>query len=90
MTSEQIDVILAMYRADESYAKIADQLGISDNIVKHWVRKNRKRFDLPQRRNLAEKCGALSNAAEDDSKWNIKRGVELISRRWPCQNTASC
>jgi hypothetical protein len=82
VTSEQIDLIVSMYRADESYGSIAKELGISVNVVKYWIRSNRKAYELAHRRNLAEKCGALSDAAWDDSKWNIKAGFEWIKRRW--------
>lgn len=82
MTREQIEVITAMYREDASYSEIASALGISDNVVKHWVRSNRQLYELPKRRNLAEKTGAMSDAVIHDSKWDIKRGVEYIKRRW--------
>lgn len=82
MTKSQVMVIVEMYRDDASYAEIATELGISDNIVKHWVRQNRDKFGLAKRRNLAEKVGALSTAAWADSKWNLKRGVEYITRHW--------
>jgi transposase len=82
VTREQIEVITSMYREDISYAKIAAELGLTENIVKHWVRTNRKLYELPRRRNLAEKSGVLSESTMLDSKWDIKRGVEWIKRRW--------
>lgn len=82
MTKDQIDTIIAMYQDDVSYSKIAAHLGLSENTVKHWVRNNRHQYSLSRRRNLADKCGSLSTAVWSDSKWNIKRGLEYITRRW--------
>jgi len=82
MNQQQQEVIVEMYKEGASYSVIAKEIGISDHIVKHWVRSNRVEHDLPRRRNLAEKAGGLSTSAWLDSKWNIERGVELISRKW--------
>lgn len=82
MTREQIEVLIAMYREDIPYSKISAELGMTEHSVKHWVRRNRKLYELPRRRNLAEKTGAMSESVELDSKWDIMRGVEWIKRRW--------
>lgn len=82
MTREQIEIITSMYREDVSYAKIAAELGLTEHTVKYWVRNNRKLYELPRRRNLADKSGATSESIELDSKWDIKRGIEWIKRRW--------
>ena len=82
MTREQIEIITSMYREDVSYAKIAEELGLTEHTVKHWVRNNRKLYELPRRRNLAEKTSSISESAFLDSKWDIKRGFEWIKRKW--------
>lgn len=82
MSREQIEIIIAMYREETPYSKIAAELGLTEHSVKHWVRRNRKLYELPRRRNLGEKTGVLSESVMLDSKWDIKRGVEWIKRRW--------
>jgi len=82
VTSDQIDVIVEMYKDEQSYSKIAKVVGLSEHVVKHWVRNNRSEYGLPKRRNRADKTGVISESAWLDNKWNIKRGVEYIMRRW--------
>lgn len=82
MTKEQIDLVIELYQQDVSYSEISKRLGISSNIVKHWVRNNRKEYALTRRRNLAEKTGSLSTSMWLDSKWNIERGVEMLKQKW--------
>ena len=82
MTSDQIDVIVEMYKDEQSYSKIAKVVGLSEHVVKHWVRNNRSEYGLSRRRNRADKTGVISESAWLDNKWNIKRGVEYIMRRW--------
>jgi transposase len=90
MTSEQIELIIDMYRGECSFSQIAAAVGKSDNTVKHWVRQNREVFGLKKRRNRGEKMGSLSYAVEEENTWNLRRGVELIKRKWPCPDTKSC
>lgn len=82
MTKEQIDIVVARYKADVSFSKIAEELGISPNIVKHWVRMNRSEFGLERRRNKAEKCGVMSYAVVQDCSWNITRSRVWLTKRW--------
>mgnify|MGYP001038424496 CR=1 FL=1 len=82
MTKEQIDVIVEMYKEDTSYSKMSKRLGVSEHVVKHWVRNNRSEYALTRRRNLAEKTGSLSTSLWLDSKWNIERGVEMLKQKW--------
>ena len=82
MTKDQIEIIVKRYKADVSFSKIADELGISPNIVKHWVRMNRTEFGLERRRNKAEKCGVMSYAVVQDCTWNITRSREWLIKRW--------
>jgi len=82
MTRQQIEVIVAMYKEDVSYSEIAKVIGKSEHTVKHWVRNNRGEYGLDRRRSAKLTQGVLSEALWADSKWNVKLGVELISRKW--------
>jgi len=83
VTRQQIEVIVAMYKEDQSYSKIAKAVGKTEYLVKQWVKQNRKEYALDRRRNLADKLNnPLSSSAWADSKWDIKRGVEWIKRIW--------
>lgn len=82
MSREQIEIIIAMYREETPYSKIAAELGLTEHSVKHWVRRNRKLYGLPRRRNLGEKTGVLSESVMLDSKWDVRRGIEWIKRKW--------
>jgi transposase len=90
MTAHETEVIVDMYKKGCSYSKIAKALHLSEHVVKHWVRRNRVEYDLPRRRNLAQKSGVISDSVMLDSKWNIERGVELIKRKWPCTSAGNC
>ena len=82
MTRQQIEVIVAMYKEDVSYSEIAKVIDKSEHTVKHWVRNNREEYALERRRSRADKLGVLSTSVWLDSKWDIRRGVEWIKRRW--------
>lgn len=82
MTHQEIEVIVAMYKEDVSYSEIAKVIGKSEHTVKHWVRNNRGEYGLDKRRAARHTQGVLSEALWADSKWNVKLGVELISRKW--------
>ena len=83
MTRQQIEVIVEMYKNGDSYAGISKVINKSEYKIKQWVKENRIEYGLEKRRNLADKFNnALSSSAWDDSKWNLKRGLELIKRRW--------
>ena len=83
MTRQQIEVIVSMYKDGASYAEIGEVLGKPDHVVHYWIRHNRGEYGLDRRRALVEKANTpLSLAAQDDSKWNIRRGLEYITRRW--------
>jgi len=82
VNQDQVETIIDMYKDEQSYSKIAKAVGLSEHIVKHWVRNNRSEYGLSRRRNRADKTGVISESAWLDNKWNIKRGVEYIMRRW--------
>lgn len=82
MTRQEIEVIVAMYKEDVPYSEIAKVVERSEHTVKHWVRNNRNEYGLERRRSLSERSGTISESFELDSKWDIKRGVELIKRKW--------
>ena len=83
MTRQQIEVIVSMYKENCSYSEIAKVVGKTEHMVKHWVRNNRGAYALDRRRNLAEKSNnPLSSSAWDDSKWNLRLGLDFIKRRW--------
>jgi hypothetical protein len=82
MTKDQINIIVARYKDDVSFSKIADEVQMSVNTVKHWVRMNRNDFGLERRRNKAEKCGVLSYAVEQDCTWDITRSRVWLTKRW--------
>lgn len=83
MTKLDIETTVSMYKEGASYSEIAKVVNKSEHVVKHWVRNNRGEYGLDRRRNLAEKLNnTLSESAFLDSKWDIKRGVELIKRKW--------
>jgi transposase len=82
MTRQEIEVIVAMYKEDVSYSEIAKVVNKSEHSVKHWVRNNRSEYGLERRRSLSERSGTISESFQLDSKWDIKRGVELIKRKW--------
>lgn len=83
MTRSQERIILEMYRADAPFSAIAAAIDMSENTIKDWVRRHRDEYDLPRRRNMADKVGSLSVTTEETSTWNLRRGIELIKRRWP-------
>ena len=82
MTDQQIETIIDMYKDEQSYSKIAKAVGLSEHVVKHWVRNNRSEYGLTRRRNRADKTGAISESVWLDTKWDIRRGVEWIKRKW--------
>lgn len=82
MTEEQIKTIVEMYKEGASFPLIGAEIGKTADQVKHWVRMNRGVHGLDKRRSTKITQGALSEASWKDSKWNIKRGVEFIKRRW--------
>lgn len=82
MTDEQIKVIVGMYLDGASFARIAKEIGVTDNVVKHWVRVNRPKYALPRRRNRADKTGVMSYAAETDCCWNVQLSLAWITKKW--------
>ena len=83
MTKLDIETTVSMYKEGASYSEIAKVVNKSEHVVKHWVRNKRGEYGLDRRRNLAEKLNnTLSESAFLDSKCDIKRGVELIKRKW--------
>lgn len=82
MTRQQQKIIMEMYRADAPFSAIAAATEMSESAIKDWVRKNRDKYGLPRRRNMADKVGSLSVTSEEISTWNLRRGLEYIKRRW--------
>ena len=83
MTRQQIETIVSMYKAGDSYAKICRTVKKSEYLVKQWIRNNRGEYGLDKRRNLADSLNnTLSTSAWNDSKWNLQLGVDFIKRRW--------
>lgn len=82
MTEEQVETIVQLYKDGASFNQIGAEIDKTADQVKHWMRMNRGVYGLDKRRAPKITQGVLSEALWTDSKWNIKRGVELISRRW--------
>jgi len=82
MTHQQVETIVAMYKDGASFREIGEVIDKSEDQVKHWMRMNRSAYGLVKRRKQKMNQGVLSEALWSDSKWNVKLGVELISRRW--------
>ena len=82
MTHQQVETIVAMYKDGASFPEIGDVIGKTADQVKHWMRMNRSAYSLEKRRPTKHTQGVLSEALWSDSKWNVKLGVELISRKW--------
>lgn len=83
MTRQQIEVIVSMYKEGASYVEIGKVIGKPDHVVHYWIRHNRGEYGLDRRRALVDKANTpLSLAAQDDSKWNIRLGLDFIKRRW--------
>lgn len=82
MTRHQIEVIVAMYKDGASFTEIGEVIGKTADQLKHWMRMNRSAYGLEKRRAARHTQGVLSEALWADSKWNVKLGVELISRKW--------
>jgi len=82
MTHQEVETIVAMYKAGASFPEIGEVLGKTADQVKHWMRMNRSLHGLEKRRVPKHTQGVLSEALWSDSKWNVKLGVEFISRRW--------
>lgn len=82
MTEDQGRVIAKMYKADASISTIAKEIGMSATSIRSWVRINRERYELPRRRNLADKIGVNSYSVELDCKWNLALSREYIAKVW--------
>jgi len=82
MTHQQAETIVAMYKDGASFPEIAEVLGKTADQVKHWMRMNRSTYGLTKRRAPKQDQGVLSEALWADSKWNVKLGVEFISKEW--------
>lgn len=82
MTEEQGEVIADLYRKEVSLRQIGIKIGVSVTTIRTWVRANRERYQLPRRRNLAEKQGANSKSIEIDCKWNLRLCKKYLSMRW--------
>ena len=82
MTHQETEVIVAMYKDGASFTEIGKVIGKTADQLKHWMRMNRSTYGLTKRRKPKQDQGVLSEALWADSKWNVKLGVELISRKW--------
>jgi len=82
MTHQDEETIVAMYKDGCSFPEIADVIGKTTDQVKHWMRMNRRTHGLTKRRPTKTNQGVLSEALWADSKWNVKLGVEFISKEW--------
>jgi hypothetical protein len=82
MTPDQVEVIVEMYKDGASFREIGAEIGKTPDQVKYWMRTNRSTYVLTKRRSGRSDQGVLSEALWADSKWNVKLGVEFISKKW--------
>lgn len=82
MTKGQGEIIADLYKKEVSINRIAKEIGMSATSIRSWIRVNREKYQLPRRRNLAEKQGVNSYSIEIDCKWNLKLCKQYLSMRW--------
>jgi transposase-like protein len=82
VTEDQGKVIADLYKKEVSISRIAKEIDMSPTSVRTWVRVNRAKYQLPRRRNLAEKQGVNSYSIEVDCKWNLKLSKEYLAKAW--------
>jgi predicted DNA-binding protein YlxM (UPF0122 family) len=82
MTKEQGEIIADLYKKEVSISRIAKEIGMSATSIRSWIRVNRAKYQLPRRRNLAEKQGVNSYSVEVDCKWNITLSREWLVKQW--------
>ena len=82
MTKEQGEIIADLYKKEVSISRIAKEIGMSATSIRSWIRVNRAKYQLPRRRNLADKQGVNSYSIEVDCKWNLKLSKEYLAKAW--------
>jgi len=82
MYEKELELVIEKYLDEVPLAQIAKEVDLSLSTVKRLLQANRRKRKIPHRRGSTRFRQDRAENATESSSWNVKTGVEFISRRW--------